>query len=83
MLSSSVLLRMRNVSGKINTPILMYNNIFQKVAPLVRYCRKYSTAGEATNDKITRRMRIACWITEATNLYPKHGIHIVFHSCCG
>jgi hypothetical protein len=30
---------------------------------------KYSTAGQATNENIIRRMRIACWIPNATNTH--------------
>jgi len=33
---------------------------------------KYSTAGQATDDNVTRRMRIARWITKATNTHSEH-----------
>ena len=56
----------------------MFNNIFQKIVPFIGYCRKYGTAGEATDDNITRRMRIACWITNATDILPQYVIHIAF-----
>ena len=38
---------------------------------------KYGTAGQATDDM--RRLRIACWITEATNLHSEYVILIAFH----
>ena len=33
---------------------------------------KYSTAGQATEDNIIRRMRFACWITEATGIHSEY-----------
>ena len=35
---------------------------------------KRGTAGEATNDKIIKRMPITCWITRATNTHSKYVI---------
>jgi hypothetical protein len=63
---------------KTKTPIFMFNNIFQKVVPFIRCCRKYGTAAEARDDNITGRMRSACWITKATNTHPQYVIHIDF-----
>ena len=36
--------------------------------------KKYGTAGEATDDNITERMPIACWITKATNTHSEYVI---------
>ena len=33
---------------------------------------KYSKAGQATENNITRRMRIACWINNATDSHPEY-----------
>jgi len=35
---------------------------------------KYGAARGATNDNIIRRMRIAYWITKATNTYSEYAI---------
>ena len=35
---------------------------------------KYCGAGEATDDSIMRRMRIACWIPKATNAHSQYVI---------
>ena len=35
---------------------------------------KYCTAGQATDDNIIRRMRIACWITKATDTHSEYVI---------
>jgi hypothetical protein len=39
---------------------------------------KYGTVGQATDDSITWRMRIACWIPKATNTDSQHIISIPF-----
>ena len=39
---------------------------------------KYGRPGQATDDSIIRRMRIACWITEATNTHSENVILIAF-----
>jgi hypothetical protein len=33
---------------------------------------KYGTAGQATDGNIIRRMRFACWITEATDTHSEY-----------
>jgi hypothetical protein len=38
----------------------------------------YCTAGQATDDNIIRRMRVACWITKATDTHTKYVILIAF-----
>ena len=39
----------------------MFSNVFLKIAPFIRQCRKL-----ATNDNTTWRMRVARWISTAT-----------------
>jgi hypothetical protein len=58
----------------------MFNNIFQKIVPFMRYVEKYGTARQATNDNIIRRMRFACWITKATDTHSEYVILIAFPS---
>ena len=40
--------------------------------------KKYCRAGQATDDNIIRRMRIACWIPKATNINSEYVILIAF-----
>ena len=37
---------------------------------LMRYVKKYCTAGQVTDGNIIRRMPIACWIPKARNTHP-------------
>jgi len=39
---------------------------------------KCGRAGQATADDITRRMRVACWITKATDTHSEYVILIEF-----
>jgi hypothetical protein len=39
---------------------------------------KYDTARETTDDNIIRRMRLACWITKATDTRSEYVILIAF-----
>ena len=39
---------------------------------------KYCTAKQATDDSKIRRIRIACWLTKATNTHPECLIVIAF-----
>jgi hypothetical protein len=39
---------------------------------------KYGTARQATDDNIIRRMRIACWVTKATDTHSEYVILIAF-----
>jgi hypothetical protein len=68
----SMFLRMRNVSDKSrrynqNTHILCLITFFRKSCRLWDNMEKYGRARQATDDNITRRMRIACWITKAAD----------------
>jgi hypothetical protein len=39
----------------------------------------FGTAREATDVNIIRCMRIACWITKATETHPEYVILVLFH----
>jgi len=39
---------------------------------------KHGTVREATDGNIIRRMRVACWITKATDTEIEYVIHIAF-----
>jgi hypothetical protein len=39
---------------------------------------KYGTARQATNDNTIRRMRVACWITKATDAQSESVIFFAF-----
>jgi hypothetical protein len=39
---------------------------------------KFGTAIQATDDDIVRRMRLACWITKATDTHSEYVIFIAF-----
>jgi len=41
---------------------------------------RFGTARQATDDNIIRRMRIACWMTKATDTHSDYIILTVFHS---
>ena len=79
--SRSVVLRMRNVSGKIieriKTHILCSVTFFPpKIVPFWDNVQKYCRSGRP---QITIwRMRIACWIPKATNTHLKCVIHVAF-----
>ena len=40
--------------------------------------KKYCTARQVTDDIVTRRMSIACWIPKATNSHPNYAMLIAF-----
>jgi hypothetical protein len=44
----------------------------------VRKCRKYRTAGQATDDNIIRRVLVVCWITKATDTNSEYVVIIAF-----
>jgi len=41
--------------------------------------KKICRAGQAIDDNIIRIMRIACWVTKATDTHSEYVILIVFH----
>jgi hypothetical protein len=56
----------------------MSNNFFPKIVPFMRYVEKFGRAGQATDDNIIRRMRIAGWITKAIDTHFEYVILIAF-----
>jgi hypothetical protein len=50
----------------------MFNNVFSENLAV------YERAGQATDDNITRRMRFACQISQATNTHSEYVIPIAF-----
>jgi hypothetical protein len=61
----------------------MLNDSFPKVVRFVRYCEKYSTAGQVTDGNIIRCMRCACWIPKVLDIYSEYVISIVFYGNSG
>jgi hypothetical protein len=53
----------------------MFNNVFPKIVPFMRYVKKYGTARHTTDDNIIRRMHFAYWITKATDTHSEYAIH--------
>jgi hypothetical protein len=70
-----ILLRRRNISDKSfkenQNKSFMFNIFFWKSCRLWDNVDKYGTARQTTNDNIIRRMRIACWITKATDTHSE------------
>ena len=62
------------VVEKIKTHILCSVTVFRKLYRLLENAEKYCRARQATDDSIIRRMRIACWITKATNTHSEYVI---------
>jgi len=72
---------MRNVSDKTfidyQKKILTFNNFFRKSCRLRGNVeKKCGTAGQAIDEDIIQRMRIACWIPKATNSHSEYVITI-------
>jgi hypothetical protein len=70
------------VVENIKTHVLCSVTFFlSKIVPSIIYImweKKNCTAGQATHDNITRRMRIACWIPKATDTHSECVILIAF-----
>ena len=79
-ISRSVLLRMGNVSGKdvekIKTHILGSITFSRRTCRLWGNVEKYGRSRQATDDSIVQRMRVACWITKATEKCSEYVIII-------
>ena len=60
------------VVEKITTHVLCSITCFWKSCRLWDNGKKYGTAGQATDENIIRRMRIACWITKSTNTHSEY-----------
>jgi hypothetical protein len=75
-------LRMTYVSYKrcseVKTHCVLSNVFPWKSCCLLRTVVKCCTAGEATDDNIIRRMRLACWITKAADTHSEYVILIAF-----
>jgi hypothetical protein len=57
----------------------MFNNVFfPENRAVYENLEKYGTAGQTTDDNITRRMRFACWITKVTDTHSECVILITF-----
>ena len=52
----------------------MFNEFFflRKSYLLLNNVEEYCTAGQARDDSITRRMRIACWIPKDINTHSEY-----------
>jgi hypothetical protein len=80
MLESLLILpRMRNASDKTRTEnyktqFTFHDYFLSEIFAFIGYFRKYFTAWQATVANIIRRMRIACWITKATNT---HWVYVI------
>jgi hypothetical protein len=82
-ISRWILLSTRNASKKfvhkIKTHILpSVTFFFQKFCHLWDNVEKYGTAGQATDNNITRRMRFTWWVTMATDTHSECVILIAF-----
>ena len=56
-----------------------FNNCFPKIVPLYEMWKKYGRVEQATDDNVTRRMRIACWITKTTNIHSELNVFLTVH----
>jgi hypothetical protein len=65
------------VVEKIKTYFMFSTFFFENPAVYEIMCKNIS-AGQAADDNITRRMRIACWISEATITHSEYVILIAF-----
>jgi hypothetical protein len=76
-------LRMRNTSDESsrenrNTYFMLNNVLFypRKSCHLWDHVEKYGTAGQATDDDITRRIRFGFWVNNVTNTHSEYEILI-------
>ena len=75
-----VMLRMRNVADRICTENQNTHFVFSnfKLYTLWDNIKKYGRAGQTTDGSIIRRMRIALWITKATDIHSEYVIQNAF-----
>jgi hypothetical protein len=66
------------VVEKIIAHILRSVTFLRKSCPLRDNVETFFRFGEATDDSIMRRMRVACWEPKATNTRSKYVILIAF-----
>jgi len=71
------------VVQEIQTRILCSTTLFRKSCRLWGNVEEHCRAGQATDDNIIWRMRVACWIRKATNTHSEYVI-LLFHgkNCC-
>jgi hypothetical protein len=73
---TSFLFRMTCFSCREIKTILCSIRRFRKSCRLWDNVEKCYTAGQATDDTITRRMRVARWITKASDTLSEYAVHI-------
>jgi len=67
------------VVQKLKTHSLCSRNYFYENRAVYKIIwKKESTVEQATDDNITRRMRIACWITKAKDIHSEYVMLIAF-----
>jgi len=69
---------MSNISYGIRGNKTHFSFLVPENLRCIRVCGKYSRASQATDDSITRSMRIAYWIPKATDTHQEYVILIVF-----
>jgi hypothetical protein len=67
-----------SIAKQIKTHVLCSVNFCRKSCRLWDNVERFCKAGQATDDAIIRRMRIACWIPKATVTHSEHWIFTAF-----
>jgi len=57
---------------------VMFNNIFLKIVPFMRYVEKCIGAIQAKDGNMIGCMCFACWVTETTNTHSEYVILTAF-----
>jgi len=82
MVSCWILFRIRNISDKIcreNKNTFLYSvTFYRKWYRSLNNAEKYGRDRQATDGNITQHMRIACWVSEATNTHSDYAIPVAF-----
>ena len=68
----------QNRTENQSTHFIVGNIFFRKPCRLWDDVESYCRGGQATDDDVTRRMRVACWIAEATKAHSEYIILIAF-----
>jgi len=81
--SSSVILRIKNVSDKTctenpNTHFMSKYSFPPKIRPFMRWGKKSSKTTQATVDNRMQRMRFACWNTRGRDAHSEYVILMAF-----
>lgn len=61
----------------------MFNNFFSEIHAVYEVMWKNVVKPEVTDDNIIQRLRVACWVNEATDTYSEHVILLFFHGNSG